>query len=352
MKPTRPIAIVAGALALANAAPSQTPTPFGAVVEVSRVLTEVRVVDLDGNPVLGLTPDDFRVILDGRPAEVEAVTWITSDRKVEEMRPDATPGTKGAEPAEPIQEGRTIVVLVQSDFGLEPSRTVGLMRMAPRAADFVRALDPGDRVALLTYGSHLRLLSDFTTEHQALAESVTTMDILEGAADPPPTVPPLLADHLDSREAKMAAQMVDGLELIGRALGEIPGAKSLVYFGFALGRDSTGPGIGVGRRYERAMEVLSASRTSVFSLDLTDADYHTLGLGLMILSEDTGGFYLKTHQLPDLAMDRLTRVISSYYELSIVPPPDLDDEFKIKVKVDRRGVRVHTRQWHPSNYEW
>ena len=146
--------------------------------------------------------------------------------------------------------------------------------------------------------------------------------------------------------------MIDGFELIGRALQQIPGTKSLVYFGYALGRDSSGPGRAVGKSYENAMEALSAARTSVFALDITDADYHTLGTGLMLLSEDTGGFYVKTHELPDIAMDRLRRTISSYYELSIISPPDLGDRFKVKVKVERPRVRVHTRQWHPSAYEW
>jgi VWFA-related protein len=348
----RRLAAVPALVALASIVQAQTPTPFGTTVEVNRVLTEVRVVDLSGEPVLGLTADDFRVWLGGESAQVESASIVQS------VPPADTPGAVvRPDPLAPTTEvhsyeGRSIIIVVQTDFGLEPSRTVGVMRMAPRAADFIRRFGPNDRVALLTYGSRLRLLSDFTTDHRALADLMTTTELLDADAVPPRPMPPLLGDHLDSAKAERATQMIDGFELIGRALQPIPGTKSLVYLGYALGRDSSGPGMATGKKYEKAMAALTASRTSVFSLDITDADFHTLAFGLVVLSEDTGGFYTKTHELPDIAVSRLARVISSYYELSIIPPPDLEDSFKIKVKVDRPRVRVHTRQWHPSTYQW
>jgi hypothetical protein len=89
---------------------------------------------------------------------------------------------------------------------------------------------------------------------------------------------------------------------------------------------------------------LAAARTSVFSLDITTADWHTLEIGLRKVSADTGGIYLKTHLFPDTAMDKLVRVISSYYELSIVPPPKLEHPYRIEVTVKRPGARVYVRQ--------
>ena len=49
-----------------------------------------------------------------------------------------------------------------------------------------------------------------------------------------------------------------------------------------------------------------------------------------------------------MAMKRLARVISGYYELEIAPPPDLDDEYTIKVSVDRPRTEISVRQDHPS----
>jgi hypothetical protein len=100
------------------------------------------------------------------------------------------------------------------------------------------------------------------------------------------------------------------------------------------------------------MEALTAARTSVFSLDICDADFHSLELGMRILSDDTGGFYIKTHIFPEIAVDKLARVISSYYELSIIPPDGTRDPYRIRIKVQRPRTEVHVRQYHPSSYRW
>lgn len=329
-----------------------TPTPFGTVVEVSRIVTEVRVVDFGGEPVLGLGPDDFRVEIDGEPAEVRSVLWIpaSGDAAATQRTPNLG-DTRGRE-AELPPEGRTIVVVFQIDLGLRASRTKGIVRMAPRAAEFVRQLGPGDRVALLTFYSHLRLHADFTDDHQSMAEMLTPTNILSSGGDSPRPSPPLLSDVLDPEAAKKAADLSRGLELLGQALQSMPGPKSLVLFGYGLGTMNAGHRITIDDGYHRAMTALSSSRTSVFSLDLTDADYHSLELGLRAVSEDTGGFYVRTHLFPEIAMNRLARVISSYYELEIIPPPDLSDDFKIKVKVDQPRVDVYVRQYNSTRPVW
>jgi len=224
--------------------------------------------------------------------------------------------------------------------------------MAPRASEFVADLDPGDKVAVLVFSSHLQLRSDFTDDHEAIAEMVKTSEVLHGKMRMLGPANPSLAAHLDLEEAKDAASMARALELIGEALKPIPGTKSLVFFGYALGRMSAGHRITIDDGYRRAMEALSAARTSVFSLDVTDADYHSLEIGLRAVAEDTGGFYVRTHIFPDFAMEKLVKVISSYYELSILPPPDLDDEYTIKVKVDRPKTDVYVRQDHASSSVW
>ena len=75
---------------------------------------------------------------------------------------------------------------------------------------------------------------------------------------------------------------------------------------------------------------------------------HTLEIGLRKLSDDTGGLYFKTYLFPGIAMEQLVRVISSYYEISIKPPPKFKRPYHIDVKVKRKGARVYVRQNHPS----
>ena len=330
-------------VAVASAAAAQeTPTPFGAVIEVRRIVTEVRVVDDSGLPIVGLGTKDFRVKIDGRRVDVDSVSWIPTTSEAAAMVATPRDGVMPSGAILTVPEPRLIVVLFQTDINLY--RIKGVVRMAPQAADFVRNLAPTDRVAFLTFESHLELRSDFTVDHEALAEMITTTQILNGTIDPPEPSSPLLGEYFNPDEARRAATLTGALEVVAHSLIPMPGPKTLVLFGWGLGRYNPGHPITTGGRYNSAIAALAAARTSVFSLDITTADYHTLEIGLRKVSHDTGGIYLKTHLFPDGAMNKLVRVISSYYELAIVPPPKLKYPYRIDVTVKRPGARVYVRQ--------
>ncbi len=324
---------------------AQTPTPFGTTIEVSRILTEVRVVDDSGRPIADLGPGDFRVKIDGKRAEVESASWIPTTQEAAAMVATPRDGVMPSGTVLAVPDSRLIVVLFQTDINLY--KLEGLVRMAPEAADFVRNLAPTDRVAFLTYESHLQLRSDFTTDHDALAEMITTTEILEATIDPPEPSTPRLTDYFNAKKARKAATMTEALEVVAQSLIPLHGPKTLVLFGWGVGRYNAGHRITT-PKYGSAIGALAAARTSVFSVDITTADWHTLEIGLRKVSHDTGGIYLKTHLFPDGAMDKLVRVISSYYELSILPPPKLKHPYRIDVKVDRPGARVYVRQNHAT----
>jgi VWFA-related protein len=328
-------------------AAQETPAPFGTVVEVKRILTEVRVVDDSGLPIAGLGPGDFRVKIGGRRVEVESVSWVPTTSEAAAMIAPPREGVMPSGAILTVPEPRLIVVLFQTDINFY--RIKGLVRMAPQAADFVRNLAPTDRVAFLTFESHLELRSDFTVDHEALAEMITTTEILGGTIAPPKPSSPLLGDYFNADEARRAATLTRALEVVGQSLIPMPGPKTLVLFGWGLGRYNPGHPITTSGTYSSAVAALAAARTSVFSLDITTADNHTLEIGLRQVSHDTGGIYLKTHLFPDGAMNKLVRVISSYYELSIVPPPKLKYPYRIDVTVKRPGARVYVRQNHATN---
>jgi len=328
-------------IAAGAAAQEPFPTPFGAVVEVSRILTEVRVVDRLGEPVQGLSVEDFKVTIDGRPVTVESALWVpTSGEASVESLDSGT--TTGEETAISLPEPRLIVIVFQTDINLY--RLKGVVRMAPEAAVFVRNLAPNDLVALFAFESHLELRSDFTADHDAIADMLNTREILNGRMTPPAPGSTSLAAFFDSEKARRAATLTHALEVIGKALIPIPGPKTVVLFGWGLGRYNVGQPIIEKHSYGPAVAMLAAARASVFSLDITTADYHTLEFGLRRISHDTGGLYIKTNRFPSSAVDKLTRMITSYYELSIVPPPDLAEAYEIKVKVRRPATEIYVRQ--------
>ena len=319
--------------------------PFRGEVDVQRIITQVRVIQSDGSPVLGLGPDDFLVTVGGRPAEVEAVDWVTEATPPLEPTPgeDARP-TEPA-PKAPLQppRGRLVVLLFQTD--LRPSRVTGLVRIDEHAIELVQSLAPEDRIAVAVMSSHLDLHADFTNDFEGLSERLTALEILRPESVAYDGRQPSLARSFDERKARRATTLSEALEVIGDALEPIAGTKSVVVVGWGAGRFQSGPRpVYLGPDYDRAVRALARANTSVFSLDITQADRHTLEEGLQQLADDTGGLYIRTYLFPELSVDKLARVLTGHYELSVIPPEKkLKKEFKLRVRVDLPGVEVLER---------
>lgn len=58
----------------------------------------------------------------------------------------------------------------------------------------------------------------------------------------------------------------------------------------------------------------------MFTLDVTNADYHSLEVGLEQVAEDTGGFYAKTHLFSTQALRRLEGALAGHYVLVLEAP--------------------------------
>jgi len=99
-------------------------------------------------------------------------------------------------------------------------------------------------------------------------------------------------------------------------------------------------GVSMENNYGAARQALVDARTSVFSLDVTDADYHSLEAGLQIVSEQTGGFYAKTHLFPDIAMRQLAGALAGYYALFVEKADSPGAVHDIKTELTHRKGRV------------
>jgi hypothetical protein len=168
---------------------------------------------------------------------------------------------------------------------------------------------------------------------------------------PPQTEPgpfPSLARNFDFRAAKRAVTPERALELIANALQPIPGGKSMLYFGWGLGTIGgvTGPVASETREYAAALPALARARVNIFTLDVTDADYHTLEVRLQQVSDETGGSYQKTHVFPGLAMDRVRRALAGRYVLVFVKPPGRRGVHTIDVALAGRKGEVFARNYY------
>jgi VWFA-related protein len=302
-------------------------------VEVHRVVVDARVLDNLGRPMTGLQPSDFRLKVDGRVVPVESVQWIPASAGGETTPPF---------PADsPNPAGRLVVFFFQKD--MESSRLTGLVRMQREAVRLVDALGPDDRVAVLRYDKSLSLLLDFTTVGDELRGLVG--DVLR--TRPPrrlePGRFPSLAAHFDAEAARRAATPERALQVTAEALARLPGPKAVVLAGWGLGRYYGGV-VHLEPDYHAARRALVDARATVFCLDVTEADYHSLEFGLERVAEDTGGFYAKTHLFTGAAMARLEGALAGYYVLAFEGPPGPTGPHRLEIGLAGRSGRVFAKR--------
>jgi hypothetical protein len=273
---------------------------------------------------------------------VDSTTWVgrheatsARDRRPAEGLLSSRSLSNGA-PA----TGRLIVFLFQKS--LEHSRIAGLMRMLRQSRDFLTSLSPDDRVAILSFDSHLKIWTDFTDDRSRLEPLLRDGVLLERASAVQATSPASLIERLDPAKGRRTYSIERALQYIGDALQPLPGSKSLVLFGYGMGRLGMN-GVMMENDFEPARKALLASRTSVFSLDVTEADYHSLEAGLQLISEQTGGFYARTHIFPDQAMHRLAGALEGYYVVLVEKPVASRQSHDIDVRLTRRKGNVLAR---------
>ena len=330
-------------------APPQRPedTEFKDEIDVRLSTIVLRVVDDHGEPIRGLTPRDFRVRIGRREVPVVAVDWIAAGEPA--PAPPERPAASGALPVpspppdtssagSPSPPGRLVVVFVQADNN-SSVRIRGHLKTLPYARKLLDALAPEDRVAVVSFDSHLKLWRDFTTDRDAAYAGIDRAIRFGALPDPiEPGEPPSLARAFDAERALDIAAPEWGLEATATALKPIAGEKILIFLGWGLGRFGGGTTMTPG--FAPAVRALARAHTSVFVLDVTDADAHDLAVGLEAVAEETGGTYAKTNELPDVAVRELLRTISGYYVLTLDPdrlPAGKRGELRIDLR-ERRGT--------------
>jgi VWFA-related protein len=332
---TRHLRLTSAILSLAAFAAVQAQQPrFNERVDVARIIIDARVLDDRGDPVHGLTADDFIATIDGKTVRVETATWVGERAGGVNAAPaQATP----ADTPTSLRPGRLIVFLFQKD--LEPSRIVGLMRMLLSSRNLLDTLTPDDRVAILSFDSHLKIWTDFTNDRDTLNRVLGHGVLFERPAEVRPVSAPSLVERLDSDTARRTYSIERALERIGTALEPLPGSKSLVLIGHGFGRFGR-TGVTMENDYDPARRALVAARTSVFSLDVTDADYHSLEFGLQLVADQTGGFFARTNVFPAVAMQRLSGALAGYYVLFVDKQASTRTTHQVDIKLRGGNGRV------------
>ena len=304
----------------------------------------VRVVDTWGRPILGLKPEDFRVRVGKKDVPVAGLDWITAENPEPPVQPDPG-GTEGilAEGAEDPEDAvpapvpnRLLVFFIQTD--LNPTRISGQLRLRRYTRELLDTLHASDRVAVVSYDSHLKLWQDFTADRGGVHAAIDRAMLWSPEGEVAPGDPVSLAAHLDPAVTRKAASPERALEVMARGLEPLPGEKTVIYLGWGLGRFGNG-GVQMTPNYKPAVRALRDAKASVFVLDVTSADYHSLEVGLEGVAADTGGLYLKTFRLPQLATQTLAQTISGYYVLTLDRSSFSEEDGKLRIDLrDRQGT--------------
>lgn len=323
---------------LAGSASAQEIPRTDEVIVVERLIIDAHITRADGEPIPNLQAEDLEVKIDGSPAEVAAVDWFPEEGTFV----DPETGARVTR-MDDSSRGRLLVFFFQTDF--QRARVKGQMRMVDHAQEFLATLTADDKVAVVQFDSKFKVLEDFTNDHARLREAIERSLQIDDYFWRYDGRWPTIARYITVEKGEQAASPERALRILGEALQRMDGIKSIVMFGWGLG-EYGGGGTMLYREFAPTQLALETARASIFSLDVSDADWHTLELGLRKMSEETGGFYEKTHLFPTLAMDRLRRTLSGRYEIVLFKPEGLKDgphhEVDIKVKI-KGDVRVLTR---------
>ena len=340
--------VAATILALAVFAATTLHAQFQETITVSRVVVDVRVTRDNGEPLTGLTPENFKAKIGGLPTEVLSVTWVPGDVDRPDARPARPPIADAPLPGDaelPEVEEREAdamlyVVFIQTDFARNKTRLAGQMKFRTYAESIIDSLGPEARVAVFSFDSHLKFRSDFTSDKEAAKKAIADSVRIDFPGPPPAVAEPSLARRLDREQMRRAATSERALRLIGDALRDIGGPKTMMLMGWGLG-DRLGPIKSTTMEWPKTQEALLDSRTTSFALDTTEADAHDLAANLSAAAKATGGFYASTFRFPQAAVERLTRTLSGHYEIEIRVPDVLrSGTHTLELDVKRRGAVV------------
>ncbi len=378
--------------------PARTPIFRGGTSVVS---VDVVVRDGAGEIVRGLTAADFTVSEDGQPQQIQTFSFQEIDpaaplaavaptllagveeRLLEELQ--RTPGASAPVPDAPAATGgvtgRRLLVLLFDLSSLQPE---DVQRAVDSANSYVNEqMDAADLVSVVTIGSTLDVLSDFTSSREVIQAALGQLAYTDGTATALPGASTAEIDEAAAAaDAETAADdtgfdtfnndvRLRALKTIADTLGAIEQKKAILYFSAGMQRngddnqvelraainaavrahvaiypvDSRGlqavvPGGDASRR--------SGSGTSLFSGRAVEQQFSALASSqdtLTTLAADTGGRAFTDSNDFGEAFTRAQRDLSSYYLIGYSSANRAaDGRFRrIQVRVSRRGARVESR---------
>ena len=298
--------------------PAPASTFFSETIEVRIINVEAVVTDRNGQPVTGLTKDDFEVYQNGQKQEITNFAEVRVPQNVQTARnastapattvsapePAAAPETIGDLPAE--QRSRKVIFFIDN-AGLRPFNR---NRILPAAKAFLhRTLKPTDQVMIATWNPGLVIRLPFTND---FAEADKLLDHIagEGAmglqfaidrhmmerqlADAPrdyaPEKPPIdvglaIARGYAMKQIHEQHEVVEAFKALLASVRGLEGRKAAVYMTERLDENPSRPAFDF---FEQVKEGYAGGKTANFELEAAAFADHDLVPSLAKLANSSG----------------------------------------------------------------
>lgn len=213
-----PIYSAAETQASTGKAARQAPGEYVFRSTVRRVPVDVIVLDKNGNPLRGLTKDDFVVDEDKKPQNILSFEFFdgTAPAFVPPRIPALPSNTYVNLPMAPEQG--PLYVLYYDMVNTPPTRQ---MEAHKQLLDFVDHAQPGTRFALFANMAGLHLIQGFTSDHALLRAAILSKG-------PGPHLPNVFLEG-NTYGYEDAGAVLSNLKFVAEYLKGIPGRKNLLW---------------------------------------------------------------------------------------------------------------------------
>ncbi len=315
-------------------------------VSVTLKLIQVYVSDKEGNPVHNLTKEDFLLYDNGQLVSV-------TDFEIHRL---ALPPEKGAEGHEVQPEkgskespsiSRKFFLLLDAyrndGLGLKKARTMALHFIETQ-------VQPEDELGLLSYSIDrgLVLHVPLTTDHEKIREAAKTIKLFPG----------ITVGSYGNGATSMdeALDFTQSLSDFAVSLRYIPGYKHIILYSAGLPRAlllSDDPRLRF--EHERLAKELASSSSPIYTVDtqgqrdLVQGREQKGDHSLRRLSALTGGRHFPNVDYQEAISEDIQNSTGNYYVLGYYVDEAWDGKYhEIKVKVERKGVRVQAQKGYFS----
>ena len=318
---------------------------------VRAIQVDAVVTDEDGNPVRGLTEDDFEIVEKGKPQAI--TTFEAVDIPIERQPPDL------ADSDVVTNEGDGRIYLIVFDT-ISAENGMYAKRIMRRFFD--EHFGPSDVAAVMLLDrGHRNAGQDFTSNRRLLLKGIDSY--VDGEAAKPDSASPL-GRVLPYQTGQLPGEgdVLGAVNRMGRLkdltefLIKTPGRrKAMILISEAIGFDATDFIDYRGGAMKPAAHLAHAAMTAATRGNIAIYPIHPGGAGtsgleaameLRSIAAATGGFAVVNSNECDAGFTRLIAENSVYYMLGFNSSQEKDDGLyvPVQVRVKRPGLRVHARE--------